>query len=252
MYEVDDRRDLDASSPGLHLDAVDLVVVAIHECDPGARVLGVAALSFVEDAADHRGGVFHHARSHPLIGGGGRRDRVASLVVVTGQDVRRRTRRRGDLIDAADLGHAFAAALLTLGDTGEKFGRGASGGLGGGGTQGLGTHHDALAVAGEDERIGGVSGGAGAGGVELLEVGGSFENQTLQLAFAEALPGAPLDRRDGVVEGVPRGFDRGESAQPVGLGVERQVQQGVGGMQVGMPLLAVGEPPDADLSEHSL
>ena len=44
VHEVDHDRDLDGAFAGLELDPLDLVVGAVHERDPGAAVLGVAAL----------------------------------------------------------------------------------------------------------------------------------------------------------------------------------------------------------------
>src|SRR5664279_6607232 len=46
--EVDDDGQVDAASRGLGFDAVDLVVVAVDERDPGTLVVGVAAVGFVE------------------------------------------------------------------------------------------------------------------------------------------------------------------------------------------------------------
>lgn len=40
---------------------VDLVVVAVDERDPGAGMVGVAALGFGEDLGDHAGRALDHA-----------------------------------------------------------------------------------------------------------------------------------------------------------------------------------------------
>lgn len=50
--EVHDDGHGDASSVGFGVYALDLVIVAVHECDPGAVVLGVAPVGLVEDRLD--------------------------------------------------------------------------------------------------------------------------------------------------------------------------------------------------------
>jgi hypothetical protein len=49
MDEVDDDVDADAAGVGFGPDAVDLVVVAVDQGDPGAVVVGVAAVGLGED-----------------------------------------------------------------------------------------------------------------------------------------------------------------------------------------------------------
>ena len=53
--EVDQDRDLTSRRGGLGGDHVDLVVVAVHQRDPGPGVAGVAALGLVEQGGDGLG-----------------------------------------------------------------------------------------------------------------------------------------------------------------------------------------------------
>lgn len=71
----------------------------------------------------------------------------------------------------------------------------------------------------------------------------------LDLTFADPLPGGPLDGVGGLLERPSGGLDRGQPPQGVGGVFDRQVQVRVGGVQVGMAVLAVGDPFDADLAE---
>ena len=90
------------------MDAVDLVLIAVHERDPGAAVFGVAPVGLLEDVFDDGAGVLDDAGGQPLVGsdrsGGG------LLTVVAGEDVSRRAGRRGRVVDGADLGDPGSAA----------------------------------------------------------------------------------------------------------------------------------------------
>jgi len=86
-------------------------------------------------------------------------------------------------------------------------------------------------------------------GVEVVEVDRAAVGEVLQLAFAQLLSGAVADRSHRVVERAAGGLDRGEVAQPVRVFLGRQVEHRVGGMQVGLPGCAVGQPRDLDRPE---
>src|SRR6266702_4179528 len=118
--EVDDAGDGDLPGSGVSFDLVDLVVVAVHQGDPGPGVVGVAAPSLVEHRRDDpRGGVGDAGRE-PLADGFRPGGLGRSAVRVTGDgggqgdDVGRGPRRREDLVDRAHLGHAFAVTFLTF------------------------------------------------------------------------------------------------------------------------------------------
>jgi len=102
-------------------------------------------------------------------------------------------------------------------------------------------HDDALAVAGDDEHVVGFGPDRPALRVEGLEVRCGAAGELLDLALPERLAAAPLDRRDGVLEGAPRGLQRRQPAQAVGVALGREVQQRVGGMQAGSATGAVGQ-----------
>jgi len=62
------------------------------------------------------------------------------------------------VVDGAQFGHAFAVALLALGQPGRQLGGGLRGGPGGGRAQRLGAHHDALAVGREGQHVARIGG----------------------------------------------------------------------------------------------
>jgi hypothetical protein len=68
VHEVDDDRDLDLAFAGLELDPLDLVDGAVDQRDPGAAVLGVAPLGFVEGSLDHLRWRVDDAGGQPLVG----------------------------------------------------------------------------------------------------------------------------------------------------------------------------------------
>jgi len=65
MDEVDHDRHVLAGA-GLALGALDLVVVAVDEGDPGSVVPRVTALGIIEDLANHLASSVHHAGHQPL------------------------------------------------------------------------------------------------------------------------------------------------------------------------------------------
>jgi hypothetical protein len=127
---------------------------------------------------------------------------------------------------------------------------GARGLLGGLLTQRVGAHHDPLAVARDDQQIGVVGRRSRALLVEGVEVDGGARGELLDLALAQPLPGRPLERVDGVIERAARGLDRGQSAQPVRVLLDRQAQARVGRTQVAMAALPIRQPRHRDGPEH--
>src|SRR5258708_3453038 len=77
-----------------------------------------------------------------------------------------------------------------------------------------------------------------------------MQGERLQLALAKLLPRGTVDRRTRVVERAPRALDGGQPAQPVREELVRQVQHGVGRVQVDAAASAVGETGDRHLAEH--
>ena len=112
MHEVADDRQLDVAFLGLVFDALDLVVGAVDEREPGAAVFGVAPLRFVEDAGDHGGGGFDDAGGQPLVGRDRSRCGLVACRPVVGEDVGRRARRGRGVVHGADLRHPLVADLL--------------------------------------------------------------------------------------------------------------------------------------------
>jgi hypothetical protein len=111
-------------------------------------------------------------------------------------------------------------------------------------------HDDALAVGGQDQHIPTGARLRSALGVEVVEVGRGPPGECFGLAFAQPDPGGPLDRLGGVVEGAPRRFEGGQLPQAVRVLLHRQVQRGVGGIQVGVAAAAVRQPGHRYLAEH--
>ena len=152
----------------------------------------------------------------------------------------------GDVVDGTHLCHALAVALLALGKTrGELVGR-RGGRLGGLFPERVGAHDDALAVGRDHEHVGLIDLRAGSRRVELLDVGGAPCREVLHLALAHVLAGRPLERRGSLLEGSPRRLDRREAAQPVGVSLGGQVQQGICWMKVRVTAVAIREAFDVD------
>ena len=213
-------------------------------------MVGVAPLGFVEHAGDDLGGVRDDARGQPLVPGGRGCGRLGAFGVCSGQDVFAGARRRGQVVDGADLGDPLPVPLFALREPAFELLLGGGGLPGGRGAERVGAHHDPFPVAGEHQDVAGVEGGAFPVGVELLDVGGGRGGELLDLPLPEPLPGRPRDRVGRVVRGAARRLDRREPPQPVRVLLRRQVQKPVGGIQVLAPARPVGEPLDPDLAEH--
>ena len=111
-------------------------------------------------------------------------------------------------------------------------------------------HDDALTVGGQDQHFPAGTGRWSALGVEVVDVGRGPPGECFGLAFAQPDPGGPFDRRGAVVEGAPRRFEGGQLPQAVRVLLHRQVQRGVGGIQVGVTAATVGLPGHRHLAEH--
>lgn len=107
-----------------------------------------------------------------------------------------------------------------------------------------------FAVAGQHHDVAGFRGAGLRGGVELLEVRRRGRGEGFHLAFAHGLPAASFDRVGGGVERAPGGLDRRDKAQPVAVALGGQVQHAVGGVQVRLAALAVGEALHAHHPEY--
>ena len=237
---------------GLGFDALDLVVVAVDEREPGAAVFGVAPVGFVEDAADHGGGGFDDAGGQPLVG----RDRSRRGLSPAGRSWARMSaavRGAGVAsytapISAIRLWLSFSAADSRVLGFGPARAR-AGGGLG---AQRVGAHHDPLAVGREHQQLVRFGPLRSPGLVEVLEVDRGELRQLLDLALPEPLPGRALDRLDRVLEAAAGRLQRRELAQPVGVTLDRQVQRRVGGMQVRRLRRPIRQPRDRHRPEHRL
>ena len=118
VYEVDHDGEGDPSGGSFGFDAVDLVVVAIDEGDPGPAVgRGRGAAASSKTLGDHLGGVVDHAGGDPFVlgswgwrcgsGGIGRR-----------HDVFGAAGDRGDVVDGSDFGEPFSGSFLAFGKAG--------------------------------------------------------------------------------------------------------------------------------------
>ena len=181
--------------------------------------------------------------------------RTGGLAAV-GEDVGGGARHRCGVVDGADFGQAFTVSFLALGQAGAQFrGRGV-GGFRGGRAQSVGTHHDALTVDGAHQHrfvfrvLAGVGRRRRALGVEVIEVGRCRDGEPFDLAFTQSYAGVAADRGDRVVERAAGGFDRGQSSQPVRVFLGRQVQLGVGRVQIRSARCPIRHSRHADLAEH--
>src|SRR5438094_4811475 len=119
--EVDDDAQVDVPGAGLCGDLLDLVVVAVHEGDPGPGVVGVTTFGLVEHRGDDRSGVRGDAGGQPLADGAWPGDPCRGVPRCgggLGDDVARGPWGGDDLEDRADLGHPLAVAFLALGQSG--------------------------------------------------------------------------------------------------------------------------------------
>src|SRR5450759_2558501 len=133
------------------------------------------------------------------------------------------------VVDGAQFGHAFAVALLALGQPGRQLGGGLRGGPGGGRTQRLGAHHDALAVCREGQHVARIGGRRQlAGGVEIVEVDRGAGRQFRHLTLTEPIPRwrarrlpPPCRRSRGRPRPRPAGAARGNVSPPAGVSEAR-------------------------------
>jgi hypothetical protein len=122
----------------------------------------------------------------------------------------------------------------------------------GAGAQRVRSHHDPLAVGGQDQQIAGLCARRAAGLVEVLEVHRGQGSELLDLALSEPNAGLAADRIARVLVAAARALQRAQLAQPVRVALDRQIQRRVGGMQVPHPGRPVRPPPHAYGPEHRL
>jgi hypothetical protein len=137
-----------------------------------------------------------------------------------------------------------------FGQSGGEFAGGGLGFLGGGRARRVPAHDDPFAVVGDHQQLLASASRATAPRVEGVEIGRGRGGELFGLAFAQPHPRDTLDGLDRAVERATRRFDRGQAAQPVRVLLDRQVQLGVGRVEVGCPRCAVGQALHADLAEH--
>ena len=89
----------------------------------------------------------------------------------------------------------------------------------------------------------------GRGGVEGVDVGGGPGGELLDLPFADVLAGGPGDGVGGRLEGPSGRLDRRQPAQAMRVTLGRKVQLAVGGIQVGVTAVAVGETLHVEVAE---
>ncbi len=194
MDEVNHDRDLELAFAGFGLDPVDLVIVAVDQRDPGAFMLGIAAVGFVEHFGDDRAAssltlAFSHlffAFGRVLAAGGGFSGSGRMSATVRGSGVSSYTAAISAIrlrfgfspLDRRVL--SFAGGVLRL----------RAGLL----TQPLGAHHDPLRIAGEHQQILPVRHGTLALLVERINVLAAGERQLSQLTRADLLAGLTRDR----------------------------------------------------------
>lgn len=149
----------------------------------------------------------------------------------------------------------LAASWVTLATSHlpRAFGPGAGGvarRCGRGRPQRLGSHDDALAVAGEHQHLTGLAQVPRPGRVELVEVDCCPLRELLNLPVAQPLPADLLDRGGRLGERAAGTLDGRQPPQPVGVLLVGQVQRPVSRVQVGVPAGTVGDPPHLDVPEH--
>ena len=89
----------------------------------------------------------------------------------------------------------------------------------------------------------------GRGGVEGVDVDGGPAGELLDLPFADVLAGGPGDGVGGRLEGPSGRLDRRQPAQAMRVALLGEVQLAVGGIQVGVTAVAVGEALHVELPE---
>lgn len=152
----------------LGFDPLDLMVIAIDQCDPLPPVLRVPPLRLIKHPAhDHRG-VLDDAGHRPLVASLG--CRLRDPLWPSDENVGGRARDRGHVVHTADLRHPFAVALLAFGQPRRQLGTGPGRRLAGLLTQGLRPHHYPHAVAGDDDYVAGIDLNKGPLSVEMVKV----------------------------------------------------------------------------------
>src|SRR5271165_868761 len=234
--EVDDDRDRDAAPGCLGGDGLDLGVVAVDQDGPFALVLRVAAFGLLEGGGDDGGDVIGDRGGQPLAPrlrfprlSPALRLRCLRLLLPPllrgrADDILRRARDRGGVVDAGQLGHPLAAVLLPGRQPGRELALRRGGGLRGRRAQRTGQHHDALPVEGQDQRPAVRRRDDHAGQIERLHMRGAAAGQLLCLPFSYYYAGRAGDRGGRRLHRAARGLDRGQLAQPVGVLLLRQVQ----------------------------
>src|SRR5216684_794493 len=235
---VDQDRNLQAAGLRVVADRGDLLLVPVDEEDALADPLRVAAVGLVERLPDHRGDVAGDGGRYPFIA----RLRAGVRLAAGGRggDVLRLADGGGEVRDGDDLGHfldpgvrrAGAAALAVLRAQGDALA--------------VGLHHDHVAV-----RLLLFFRVAGAFLVEVTGPGGEVPGQAGQLGAADRDPGPGLD--DLLRLPVPAGgeVEGGQGAHPHGVGVIGQDLPGVGGIEVRLAPVTVGQPRDPHGAEDA-
>jgi len=248
--EVTDDRDLDAAAACLGPDHVDLVLRAVDESNPWTFMAGVTALCLVEGGSDDLLGGRHDARGEPFPRC--HRCRCLLPVVASGEDVAGGAWHRGGVVDDGELGHALRVALLAFGEPRLQLVLVLAGGLHGGRAQGVGAHHDPLAVSRDDEHVGLGARLAALVVVEALDVEGSTPGEVFHLALGEIDAGRACDRRLCLLVAAPGRLDRRQLSEPVAVALGWQVQASVLEVKVLCSFGPVGEPGDGDAADDGL
>ena len=166
-----------------------------------------------------------------------------------GKDVRDIAYGRVAVEDGDDLGHTFTVAFLSRAQPGGQVAAG--GRLRGARPQRFVAHDHPLGVRAHAQRQ---LRGRRVATLDLLiegvDVGGGAHGQRLDLAGADTYPGGSLNRLPRLGERAAGGLHGGQPAKPVGVLFHRQVTGPIGRMQISMPGLPVGDPPDDDLTDH--
>ena len=247
MHEVTDDRDVDPSGFRLGLDPVDLVTCAVDERDPGAFMARVTAAGLVEGGSDDLRRVVDDARREPLVLGLG--CRWSLCVAVTPDDVTGHPDDRRHVVDRCDLGHALPVALLALGEPGLELRLRPGGRFRRAWTQGVGPHHDPLAVTREDEHVGVVDRFAVCRLVEVLEVDRRALRELFHLALSDLDAAGPADRLLRFFEAPSGRLDGRQLPKPVGVDLFWQVEGCIRRVEVLLAAAAVGEAPHGHRAE---
>ena len=115
--------------------------------------------------------------------------------------------------------------------------------------QGVGAHHDPLAVSRDDEHVGAAARLPALVVVETLDVESSTPSELFHLAFPEIDAGPPGDRRLCLLVAAPGCFDRRQGPQPMAVTLGGQVQRSVLEVQVLRSFGPIREPVDGDAAD---